>query len=107
MACELFDGPLEGIFLRDVGDVAGGSAEVGVLDIIGDGHEHIHVVGDAFLLIVGLDFDQKPDFCLRRLFNDHVHREKGLDADIEPVAHELELSVWGDECDQSLVLEAA
>lgn len=107
MACELLHRPLQRVVLGHVDRAARGRVEAGRLHVLGDGHEDVDVVGDALLLVVALDLDDEADLGVGGVLDDHVHREERLHADVQPVAHELELAVGRDEGDQSLVLEAA
>lgn len=107
VACELLDGPLEGVVLGHVDRAAGGRVEAGGLDVLGHRHVDVHVVGDALLLVVALHLYDEPDLGVRGVLHDHVHREQRLHADVQPVAHQLELAVGRDEGHQSLVFEAA
>lgn len=107
MACELLDRPLQGVVLGDVDRVAGGGVEAGALDVFGDGHVDVDVVGDAPLLVVALHLDDEPDLRVGGGFDDHVHREQWLHPDVQPVAHQFEFAIGRDEGHQSFVLEAA
>ncbi len=107
MPSELLDGPFEGVVLRDVDCTASGSVETGTLHIFWHWDKDIHVVGNALFLIVALHLDHEADAGVRGGLHNHINREQRLDSNVETVAHELELSVGGNESDQALVLEPA
>jgi len=106
MAGKLFDWPFQSVILRNIGHVSSCSSEVGIFHIIGDRHEHIHIVSYTFLFVVGFDFYQESYFSLRRLFNNDINREQRFYSNIKTITHELEFSIWGNECNQSLVLKS-
>ena len=107
MPSELLDGPFEGVMLRDVDRTAGGSVEAGTLHILWNWHKDIDVVGDALFLIVAFHLDHEADAGVGGGFHNHINREQRLDSNVETVAHQFELSIGGNESDQTLVLEPA
>ncbi len=62
VACELLYCPFQSIMLWDVGSVAGGGVELRALDVFGNGHENINVVGNASLFVVAFHLDYESDF---------------------------------------------
>ncbi len=107
MASELLDSPLEGVVFRDVHSAAGRSVEARALDVFWDWDVDINVVGNALLLVVALDLDDKADAGVGRRFHNHIHCEQRLHSDIQTVAHQLEFSIGRDESNKPFVLETA
>lgn len=105
VASELLDSPLESIVLGNVDSTAGRGVEGGTLDILRHRHVDINVISNALLLVVALNLNDEADAGVGGRLHDHVHRKQRLHADVQTVAHELELTVRRDEGHQTLVLE--
>lgn len=107
MACELLDGPFEGVMFRDVDSTAGGRVKGGTFNVFWYWDIDINIIGNAFLLVVAFDLDDEANAGIGGRFHDDIHCEERFHSNIQPVAHEFELAVGGDESDQSLVFEPA
>jgi hypothetical protein len=107
MTCELFNGPLQGIVLRNINCISSWSIETWALDILRYGDIDVNIIGNTFLFVVALDFDDESDLCVRWSFHDDINCEERLDSNIQTVTHQLEFTIRWDESYESFVLKTS
>lgn len=106
VACELLDGPFEGIVLGNINCISCWSIETWTLDIFRHWHVDVHVVSNTLLLVVALHLYDESDLRIGWILHDDIHSEERLHSDIQTITHQFEFAIRRNECYQSFILES-
>lgn len=103
--CVLLNAPLQCIVLRDVWSCSGWRIEDWALDILRNWNKNVNIVCNAFLFVVAFNFHQKSDFRGAWSFGNDIDRKQRFNSNVEPITHQLKLSVGWNESYESFILK--